>query len=186
MERVKKTQVKTKSNLVNVRSTLHDAQRRNAIHKGASPWGEDTDIMNRLSKEAKGDWENVHRHFNRFKAMVRARYMNSDYGADPLLVLEVKPLKQRGIQFPTTQPPNSETPWHITVDFSDSRNSAKMRRMRRLIETYSTYKEYTLVGHIQGSSFELDRLRCEVGRDPLLQQLHDAGYYGDRPLHISL
>ena len=185
MERVRKTQVKTKSNLANVRSTLHAAQRRNAIHKGASPWGEDTDIMNRLSKEAKADWDNVHRHFNRFKAMVRVRYMNSDYGADPLLVLEVKPLKQRGMQFPTTKPPNSETPWHITIDFS---NSGNRRDMQRLIAKYSTFKEYTLVGQISGSggSFQLDRHRCEIASDPLVQQLHDAGYYGNRGLHISL
>ena len=196
MERVKKTQVKTKSNLVNVRSTLHDAQRRNAIHKGASPWGEDTDIMDRLSKEATKDWDNVHRHFNRFQALVRAHYNKSDYGSDPLLVLEVKPhgphvktgqsgYRQRGMQFPTTKPPNSETPWHITIDFSNRWNR---RDMQRLIERYSTFQEYTLVGQISGSggSFQLDRHRCEIASDPLVQQLHDAGYYGNRGLHISL
>ena len=182
MLRVRKN-LKTRGNLVTVQNMLHEAQRRNAIHKGASNWGEDTEIMNRLTPQAEEDWENVKMRFTRFKAMVRARYMNSDYGGDPLLVLEVKPLKGRGIQFPTTKPPNSETPWHITVDFSNRYNR---RGMKRLIERYSTFKEYTLVGHIQGSSFELDRLRCDVGSDRLLQELHDAGYYGNRPLHISL
>ena len=121
MLRVRKN-LKTRRSLTTVQNMLHEAQRRNAIHKGASNWGEDTEIMNRLTPQAEEDWENVKMRFTRFKAMVRARYMNSDYGADPLLVLEGKPLKQRGMQFPTTKPPNSETPWHITIDFSNSGN----------------------------------------------------------------
>jgi len=197
MERVRKTHVKTKSNLAHVRNTLHHAQRRNAIHKGASPWGEDTDIMDRLSKQANDDWDNVHRNFDSFHALVRAHFNNSDYGADPLLVLEVKPhgirepngsgyRRQRGMmQFPTTKPPNSETPWHITIDFYNRWNR---RDMDRLIEKYSTWKEYTLVGQLSGSggSFQMDRHRCEIASDPLVQQLHDAGYYGDRPIHMSI
>ena len=193
MRTVKKN-LKTKESLQTIRNLQHAAQRRNAIHRYASPWGVDTDIMDRLSKEAKDDWDNVHRHFNRFKAMVRAHYNNSDYGSDPLLVLEVKPhgphtphqsgRVQRGMQFPTTKPPNSETPWHITIDFSSRHNR---REMQQLIDKYSTWKEYTLVGEISrsGGSFQLDRHRCEIASDPLVQ-LHDGGYYGDRGLHISL
>ena len=160
--------------------TLHETQRRNAIHRGQSPWGVDTEIMDRLSPAAEEDWDRVKQRFTRFRANVRARYMNSDYGSDPLLVLEVKPL---GNNFPTTKPPNSETPWHISVDFYNRENADELKA---LVNKYRKFEVKTLVGHIQGSSFELDTLRCDVGTDPLLQHLHQQGYYGDRPLHISL
>ena len=159
---------------------LHETQRRNAIHKGRVAPGVDTDVMNRLSPESLEDWDKVVRRFTRFRAKVRARYMNAAYGSDPLLVLEVQPL---GGNFPTTKPPNSETPWHISVDFYNRGNA---RELKALVNKYRQFEVKTLVGHIQGASFELDTLRCDVGSDPLLQHLHRLGYYGNRPLHISL
>ena len=91
--------LKPKRNLITIQNDLHEIQRKNAIHKGASPWGVDTEIMDRLSPAAEEDWDRVKQRFTRFRANVRARYMNSDYGSDPLLVLEVQPL---GGNFPTT------------------------------------------------------------------------------------
>ena len=158
---------------------LHEMQRKNAIHRGGIAPGVDTDVMDRLSPASQADWDGVVRRFTRFQAKVRARYMNAAYGSDPLLVLEVQPLGN----FPTTMPPNSETPWHISVAFYDR---GQRRDFEKLVEKYRRSEVKTLVGHIQGASFELDTLRCEVGSDPLLQRLHRSGYYGDRPLHISL
>ena len=160
-------------------NNLHEIQRKNAIHKGSIAPGIDTDVMNRLSPESLADWDRVVRRFTRFRAKVRARYMNAAYGTDPLLVLEIQPI---GI-FPTTKPPNSETPWHISVGFYSDEHA---REFKALVDKYRKFEIKTLVGHIQGASFELDTLRCDVGSDPLLQHLHRLGYYGNRPLHISL
>ena len=158
---------------------LHEMQRNNAIHKGRIAPGIDTDVMDRLSPASLADWDGVVRRFTRFRAKVRARYMNAAYGTEPLLVLEIQPLGN----FPTTKPPNSETPWHISVGFY---SHAYAREFNTLVDKYREFEVKTLVGHIQGASFELDTLRCDVGRDPLLQRLHRLGYYGNRPLHISL
>ena len=159
--------------------SLHEMQRINAIHKGTVPWGDDTEIMDRLSPEASADWDNVKRRFTRFQAKVRARYMDSEFNEQPLLVLEIQPVGP----FPTTKPPNSNTPWHVSVGFYDH---AYAREFKQLVDKYRKFEIKTLVGHIQGASFELDTLRCDVGSDPLLQHLHRLGYYGNRPLHISL
>ena len=158
---------------------LHETQRKNAIHKGRIAPGVDTDVMDRLSPASLADWDGVVRRFTRFRAKVRARYMNAAYGTDPLLVLEIQPIGN----FPTTKPPNSEIPWHISVAFYSDENK---REFKALVDKYRKFEIKTLVGHIQGASFELDTLRCDVGSDPLLQHLHRLGYYGNRPLHISL
>ena len=160
-------------------NNFHEIQRKNAIHKGSIAPGIDTDVMNRLSPESLADWDRVVRRFIRFRAKVRARYMNAAYGTDPLLVLEIQPIGN----FPTTKPPNSEIPWHISVAFYSDENK---REFKALVDKYRKFEIKTLVGHIQGASFELDTLRCDVGSDPLLQHLHRLGYYGSRPLHISL
>ena len=162
-----------------IQNELHEMQRKNAIYKGAIPPGVDTDVMDRLSAASQADWYGVVRRFTRFQAKVRARYMNAAYGAEPLLVLEIIPLGN----FPTTKPPNTETPWHVSVGFYDR---AYAREFKALVNKYRNFEVKTLVGHIQGASFELDTLRCEVGSDPLLQNLHRLGHYGNRPLHISL
>ena len=158
---------------------LHEMQRKNAIHKGSIAPGVDTDVMDRLSPESQADWDRVVRRFTRFRAKVRARYMNAAYGSDPLLVLEIQPLGK----FPTTKPPNTETPWHISVGFYSDEYA---REFKALVNKYRNFEVKTLVGHIQGASFYLDTLRCDIGRDPLLQHLHRLGHYGNRPLHISL
>ena len=162
-----------------IQNDLHEMQRKNAIHKGPVPSGIDTDVMDRLSPASLADWDSVVRRFTRFRAKVRARYMNAAYGTDPLLVLEIQPIGN----FPTTKPPNSEIPWHISVAFYSDENK---REFKALVDKYRKFEIKTLVGHIQGASFELDTLRCDVGSDPLLQHLHRLGYYGNRPLHISL
>ena len=132
-------------------------QRKNAIHRGPIAPGVDTDVMDRLSPASLADWDGVVRRFTRFRAKVRARYMNAAYGADPLLVLEVQPLGN----FPTTKPPNTETPWHISVAFYDRR---QRREFDALVGKYRKFEVKTLDGHIQGASFELDTLRENTRR----------------------
>ena len=162
-----------------IQNDLHEMQRKNAIHKGPVPPGIDTDVMDRLSPASQADWDSVVKRFTRFRAKVRARYMNAAYDSEPLLVLEIQPLGD----FPTVKPPNSETPWHVSVGFY---SRAYAREFNALVDKYREFEVKTLVGHIQGASFELDTLRCDVGSDRLLQRLHRLGYYGNRPLHISL
>ena len=86
-------------------------------------------------------------------------------------------------KLPTSTPPNSETPYHISVAFFDP---AKRKMFEELERKYSKSKTVTLQGEIQGSSFKLDTTRCPVGSDELVKRLHAAGHYYNRPLHISL
>ena len=169
-------------NMKHVLMDLHETQRKAVIlegHAGRIPRGTNTDVMDRLSPMS-ADWHGVTHNFTSFRCKIRARYMGSNRWSDnPLLVLEVKPLEE----IPTTKPPNSQTPWHITVGFYDS---YKAQEFRNIVEKYLDWTEYTLIGWVQGASFYLDTERCPVGSDQdLLALIRSDPYYGHKPIHMS-
>ena len=165
-------------------SDLYENQRRGVIRQAyanAIPRGVDTDIMQRLSVAAEADWDAIRTQFTRLRCRIRARYSgNNAFPDNPLLVLEVVPLEE----LPTTKPPNSETPWHISVAFY---NPALAREFQVITDRYALPREFTLEGWIQGSTFVLDTRECPVGSDRQLQELvAQDPWYGHKAIHISL
>jgi hypothetical protein len=162
---------------------LRDSHLTGVIAQGrarAVPRGIFTDVMDRLAP-ASDDWESVRNNFTRLRCRVRARYSGSNESPDtPLLMLEVDPLQE----LPTTKPPDSATPWHISVAFYNPQRKQSFKAIER---RYTQWREYTLIGWIQGASFYLDPQRCPVGSDPDLQALiRSDPWYGHKPIHISL
>jgi len=162
---------------------LRENQRQAVIFAGLAgqiPDGTNTELTDRLSPMSQ-DWEGLRKNFTSLKCKVRARYMGGNqWPGNPLLILEIRPLQE----LPTTKPPNSETPWHITVGFYEP---SRDRAFKKIVEKYIDWEEYTLIGWIQGASFYLDTNACPVGSDPDLQNLIRAdAYYGHKPIHISL
>jgi len=60
--------------------------------------------------------------------------MNAAYGSDPLLVLEIQPIGN----FPTTKPPNTETPWHVSVGFYSDEHA---REFKALVNKYRKFEK---------------------------------------------
>ena len=113
------------------------------------------------------------------KAEVQGVYLGSnDYPEPPLFALKVTPLQRLA----TIQPPNSETPYHISVAFFDP---AERRSFTALEQKYSEPREVTLKGRIRGMAFYLDATD-PIASDPLIQSVHGKGHYAHKPLHVSL
>ena len=167
-----------------IREDLYENQRRGVAqrgHQNAVAYGVNTDVWQRLSPAAEADWETIRTTFTRLRCRIRGRYLGSNtYPDTPLFVLEVVPLEP----LPTIKPPNSETPWHISVAFY---NPQLARDFNVLIDRYAHFREYTLIGWIQGASFYLDTHACPIGSDVQLQELvRQDPSYGHKPIHISL
>ena len=95
-------------------------------------------------------------------------------------MLEVDPLQE----LPTTKPPDSATPWHISVAFYNPQRKQSFKAIER---RYTQWREYTLIGWIQGASFYLDPQRCPVGSDPDLQALiRSDPWYGHKPIYLPV
>ena len=110
---------------------------------------------------------------------------NSGYPEYPLLAIQVKPVQ--GQYFPTRRPTNVWSPWHVSICFkSDPHtihdiaylvNKFDDKVVRLVLEPTETYR---------GSSIDLDTNRDPIASDPIVQKLHSNGYYGGKPIHISL
>ena len=111
---------------------------------------------------------------------MRGVYLGSQgYPEQPLFALEVTPLQR----LPTNQPPNTATPYHISIAFSDP---AKRREFTALEARYRKPRTVTLKGVVRGLAFYLDESRDPIARDALLQRVFRSGHYGHKGLHISL
>ena len=169
-----------------VRPTLTKFQRELVIsqgQRGKIPTGVDYDHTQRmrnqnLLKDEK--WHSYKKGFKTIRCRIKGVYLGSNYtyANEPLYVIEVHPLQK----LPTSKPPNSETPYHISVAFWDPK---KRKMFEELERKYSRSETVTLIGEIEGSSFKLDTKKCPVGSDELVKRLHSTGHYHNRPLHIS-
>ena len=161
---------------------LHENRRKHVTlqaHHQAIRSGTSTNIFQRLSPAAEADWDAVVRTFTTLHCKLRAFYSGTNNWPEPLLSLEVKPLQD----MPTLFPDHSETPWHISIAFYEPQKS---REFRKIVQKYAEWREFVLVGNIYGGMFELDPERCPVGSDEDILALKRQGYYGDRPMHISM
>ena len=163
-----------------------DAPRRrvtDAARRGAIPAGRDPDLSERMRNPRLLDdarWELYKQGFTELKARVRGVYLGSQaYPEQPLFALEVTPLQR----LPTNQPPNTATPYHISIAFFDP---AKRREFAALEARYRKPRTVTLKGQIRGLAFYLDENRDPIARDKLLHRIFRAGHYGHKELHISL
>ena len=174
-----------------VQPTLSKFQRESVIsqgQRGKIPDGVDYDLTQRIrNKKLLKDekWYSYKKGFKTIRCRIRGVYLGSNYtdgyqwADQPLYVIEVHPLQK----LPTSKPPNSETPYHISVAFWDPQ---KRKLFEELERKYSQSRTVTLRGEIEGSSFKLDTKKCPVGSDELVKKLHSTGHYKNRPLHISL
>ena len=160
------------------RRRVTEAGRRNAIPAGRDPGLPERMRNPRLLEDAR--WEKYKQGFTELKANVRGVYLGSNENPErPLFALEVIP-QQR---LPTSQPPNTATPYHISISFYDP---AQRRDFTALEARYSKWRTVTLKGFIRGLAFYLDEKRDPIARDPLLQRIFKSGHYGHKGLHISL
>ncbi len=104
-----------------IRPTLTRAQRDNVItqgRRGNVPAGTDVELADRTRKGLmdRQRWESYKQGFKELKAKIRGVYLgnNGPWHSQPLFALEVIPLQK----LPTTQPPNTATPYHISVAFT--------------------------------------------------------------------
>ena len=170
-----------------VQPTLSKFQRESVIsqgQRGKIPDGVDYDLTPRirdrnLLKDEK--WHSYKKGFKTIRCRIKGVYLGSNYtyANEPLYVIEVHPLQK----LPTSKPPNSETPYHISVAFWDPQ---KRKLFEELERKYSQSRTVVLQGEIEGSSFKLDTKKCPVGSDELVKRLHSTGHYHNRSLHISL
>ena len=166
-----------------IRPTLNRAQRDNVVaqgRRGAVPTGTDVELAKRARKGLMEPqrWDSYKKGFKEIKAKIRGVYLgNNAWSTQPLFALEVTP-QQR---LPTIQPPNTATPYHISVAFYDP---AKRRAFDTLQQRYSRTRTVVLQGEIRGASFELTK--GPVHDDALLRDLHKEGHYGHKSIHISL
>ena len=170
-----------------VRPTLTKFQRELVIsqgQRGKIPDGVDYDLTQRirnqkLLKDEK--WHSYKKGFKTIRCRIKGVYLGSNYtyANEPLYVIEVHPLQK----LPTSKPPNSETPYHISVAFWDPK---KRKMFEELERKYSKSRTVSLRCEIHGLSFKLDTTRCPVGSDELVKRVHAAGHYYHKPLHISL
>ena len=169
-----------------VQPTLSKFQRESVIsqgQRGKIPDGVDYDLTQRIrNKKLLKDekWYSYKKGFKTIRCRIKGVYLGSNYtyANEPLYVIEVRPLQK----LPTSKPPNSETPYHISVAFWDPQ---KRKLFEELERKYSQSRTVVLQGEIEGSSFKLDTKKCPVGSDELVKRLHSEGYYHNRPLHIS-
>ena len=111
--------------------TLTKFQRESVIsqgQRGKIPDGVDYDLTQRirnqkLLKDEK--WHSYKKGFKTLKCKIRGVYLgsNNTYANDPLYVIEMHPLQK----LPTSKPPNSETPYHISVAFFDPKKRKFLR-----------------------------------------------------------
>ena len=109
---------------------------------------------------------------------------NSGYPEYPLLAIQVTPVP--GQYFPTRRPTNVWGPWHVSIcyksdpytthDLAYLINKFDNKVVRLVLEPAETY---------EGTRLDLDRNRDPIASDPVVQKLHDNGYYRGRPFHIS-
>ena len=170
-----------------LKPTLAEAQREGVIALGrrnAVPTGEDVALEDR-TRAGLGDdarWAKYKEGFTALRCKLRGAYLGNNhpqYASQPLFALEVKPLQR----LPTTQPPNTATPYHVSVAFWDKKQREDFAALQ---QRFASTREVTLRGKIHGSIFELDPLSCPVGSDPLVRRVHQNGHYANRPLHVSL
>ena len=169
-----------------VQPTLSKFQRESVIsqgQRGKIPDGVDYDLTQRIrNKKLLKDekWYSYKKGFKTIRCRIKGVYLGSNYtyANEPLYVIEVHPLQK----LPTSKPPNSETPYHISVAFWDPK---KRKMFEELERKYSQSRTVVLQGEIEGSSFKLDTKKCPVGSDELVKKLHSTGHYHNRPLHIS-
>ena len=103
------------------------------------------------------------------------------YPHNPLIGLEVIPLET-----PVTNKPATHTgKWHISVAFHEHYNKDLERAF---IEKYNTPQQLRLIfWNISrwNAVSELDVNNDPIASDPVVQALHQASHYRDRPLHIT-
>ena len=104
---------------------------------------------------------------------------NNLYPENPLIGLKVTPLEQ-----PITNAPALHTKvWHISVAFKDPRNAplekafAKKYKEPRVLRLW-----FSRIGHNAVSELHY---RDPIASDPVVQALHQASHYKNRPLHIT-
>ena len=170
-----------------VRPILTKFQREAVISQGKRgniPTGVDYDHTQRMRNQnlLKDErWESYKKGFKTLQCRIRGVYLgnNSNSANQPLFAIEVQPLQK----LPTSKPPNSATPYHISVAFFDPN---KRNMFDELERKYSKNKIVTLRGEISGLTFKLDTTRCPVGSDELIKRVHAEGHYYYSPLHVSL
>ena len=157
-------------------SHLQTSVARGKIRKSPEVY---TDIEQRLSKRAKRDWEGATKNFTEIECKIKAEYLPSTgYADNPLFAIVVKPLQK----LPTTKPPGSETPYHISIAFHEP-HVAKL--LKAIHSEYAKWKTVFLKGYVQGSTFVLDE-KSPIASDPKIKEAHSKSYYAKRPLHMSL
>ena len=162
--------------------TLVKAQRDGQIEKGRKRTldeGEDVELVVRIrSPELLSDaWWDQYQHPRRSAGgLLWKQHLPRE---SPSFLI-VKPL----LKLPTTQPPNSSTPWHISLSFYDKARRADFEKLER---QFNVPKKMTLKGRLYGISFYLVYESDPIATNPLVSAVHAADpWYHVRQLHVSL
>ena len=135
-----------------LKPTLTDAQRETMVALGrrnAVPTGEDIalEARTRAGLQDATRWARYKEGFRALRCKIRGTYLGNNhpqFASQPLFALEVKPLQK----LPTTQPPNTATPYHVSVAFWDR---VQREDFAALQQRFASSREVTLRGQIRGS-----------------------------------
>ena len=164
---------------------------------GKKPEGEWADIADRYRHPEIATDEGWHNFIgnmnNQLRCRIKAEYLtpDKDYPDEPLLAIVIDPLQD----LPTIRPPDSETPWHVSIGFYSTKygpikDGTKADRanykkaLERIQRNYAEWAEVILLGHTQGGTWVLND-DSPVKNDPDIQFVHDNSHYHDRAIHMT-
>ena len=101
-----------------------------------------------------------------------------------LLTLRITPL--HGNIMPTRRTINPWTNWHFSICYqTDPMTDGDLDYIINKYDNHNFRLILAPPGPHDGTMLVLDKNRDPIASDPVIQRLHDAGSYYDRPYHIS-
>jgi len=107
---------------------------------------------------------------------------------DPLLVIRTLPLD--GQYFPYKNTTNRWANWHVSICFKsdgEQRHAYTDEDLSYLVHKFDNKELQLRFSRISNwiTSGDLDVHNDPIASDPVVQRVHRAGWYGEKPLHIS-
>ena len=198
--------LRTDASLAQMRAVMRDTRRMSDerrvydpdldIDDRAWPWDRRQVIANRMHTNGVQcfltvQWSST-LHEQTYAAVVTGQEWRTRRSPETaLLMITATPVQ--GIadnEFTTITPINIWSPWHVSI-CKNSDDDWSYADLRHIIHTFDgrVMRLFFAQPDMLGSELTyglLDANRDPIARDPVVRQCHQRGYYGSRPLHISL
>ena len=106
---------------------------------------------------------------------------------NPLLVIRTLPLEAEGSYSPYSRTTNRWQTWHVSLCFKNDVGAYNDADLGYLVHKFNNKRMHLRFSRISNyiTSGELDTDNDPIASDPVVQRVHNAGYYWNTPLHIS-